>query len=162
MTLDRAAVGDDAVHEPKAKNGGLNYTAPADPGAETVEFTVIDHVLFRIRELGHSAPDLAGEADVFHNLIAQKSELKINTKDMTVDEVKRAKEVHQAAVAAAAEEVLGSVEELMKSRPFKAKDALRKAPDKIDHYIGRNMPKGKDSQKSEIARQKEANERKGV
>ena len=139
-----------------------NYSAPVDPCAETVQFTVIDHVLFRIRELGRSAPDLAGEADAFHDLIARKSELTINTTDMTVDEVKRAKEMHQAVVVAAAEEVLGSVEELMKSRPFKAKDALRKAPDKFDHYVGRHMPKGKDSQRNEIARQQKANDRKGV
>lgn len=122
--------------------------------SDTVQFTSVDHVLFEIRELKHQVPDLAEGLGILESVVLQRSGEPADVDpDAGTEEIERATEARDAAIAGAATFILGNVTELMKNRKFKAKDELMKSPQKFDHYMKQQGPKGRDPQGRERQRQ---------
>lgn len=141
---------DGAVKVLKKSQNRENRVASADPNADTVQFTVIDEILFAIQELKRQSPDLAEALDGFYGLVAKKCE---DRNGETVQE----KEARHGAVARAAEEILESVTALMGgNRVFKANEQLKKAHDKFDKRVEKlSRRPSYDPQKQERERQKQ-------
>lgn len=133
-----------------AKTEGTTEEAMSD----TVQFTAVDHILFEIREMKHKVPDLAEGLEVLESVVLQKNGEPVDA-DPNADAaaVERATEMRNAAIAGAAEDVLKNITELMKNRMFKARDELMKVPQKFDHYMKQQGPKGRDPQGRERRRQ---------
>ena len=121
------------------------HRSDAPDQAETLMFDPIDHVILEIQELAHATPSLAEELGILKQALIQRQ----------TTGKKEKKQYTFGPVAAGTSDALAQIKDLVAGgAEFKAKDRLKKIPDKFDQFA-KKFTKGqtRDPQAMERTRQ---------